>query len=288
MRAATLSNDTVMSLLNGYCVPVYISNAEYGGSGSAPQDERQAYGNIYRAAHAKKLRVGTVWGFICTPEGDPIDSLYVGGPPEQLIAALKKAIEKLGTREGKTLVEPRWQNPPPKMEPDALALHLTARPVAGSNGTGFWHGLVVENWIVYSRQDWTKFLPAAGAAPGTTPSTPLGTSWDVDRAVATQLLNHFYPNTENNDISKNEIEAMSMKATLVANGKVRLDVTLRMKHAFYPPSVPQKGDVPRVDAVAVGVVDFDASKRVITKFRMATEKATYNSGVFGVAVRSHP
>src|SRR6185295_7137890 len=118
---------------------------DYQASGGAPPEEREAYQKIYRAALEKNLRTGTVFGYITTPEGDPIDTLPVGGSAEELTAALKRAIEKLGTREGKALVEPRPQNPPPAAEPDALILHLTARPVAGSNGSGFWHDLVGED-----------------------------------------------------------------------------------------------------------------------------------------------
>ncbi len=281
MRAVTLSNDTVISLLNGYFVPVYTYIEDYQGSGGAPYEEKQAYQKIYRAALEKKLRTGTVFGYLTTPQGDPIDTLPVGGSPEELTAALKRAIEVLGTREGKALVEPRPQNPPPEAEPDALILHLTARPVAGSNGSGFWHDLVGEDWIVYSRKDWTKFLPAGEPAPGST--------WEVDREVAIQLLNYFYPTTENNKIQDNEIKQASMKATLVSKDRVRLDVSLQMGHHSLPLYVYKdkvKLPAPMVHATAVGVVDIDPTKKMIRRFVMATEKATYNSGIFGVAVRS--
>src|SRR5262245_5986308 len=99
MRAVTLSNDTVISLLNSYFVPVYTSIEDYQGSGGAPSEEREAYQKIYRAALEKNLRTGTVFGYLTTPEGDPIDTLPVGGSPEELTAALKRAIEKFGTRE---------------------------------------------------------------------------------------------------------------------------------------------------------------------------------------------
>ena len=148
----------------------------------------------------------------------------------------------------------------------AKAEKVIATAVPGKAG-GFWGELPGEDFIVYSKEEQAKFLPS-GDSKG----------WDVDREVALKLLNYFYPSTENNSIATNEVEAMSMKATLVAAGKVRLDATLRMKHPFY-----HKKDNATVDAVAVGVVDFEGTR--ITKFRMATEKATYNGGTFGVAVQ---
>jgi hypothetical protein len=246
-----------------------------GKSPSVSDDEKKAYQKIYHGALEKKLSAGTVHVYVVTSDGEAIDSIHVAhAKTEKVIATLKAAIEKLGVKEGKTLVEPKVQAAGPKADPDALSLHLIARGVPGK-AAGFWQELPGEDFIVYKRGQWEKFLPSAGAA--------VGASWDVDRDVALKLLNYFYPSTENNDVSKNEVEEMSMKATLVSAGKVRLDATLRMKHPFY-----HKKDEARVDAVAVGLVDFDASTPRITRFRMATEKATYNGGTFGVAVRSLP
>src|SRR5688500_11067101 len=164
MRAVVLSDDKVISLLNGYFVPVYTSNDDYDKTGSASADEKEALHKIWTVAAQKGLAVGSVRGYITSPEGDPI--VCVGGPAEALIAELSKTIEKLGTREGKPVVEPRSQNPRPNTEPGVLALHLAARPdPEKQNGSGFWHDLVGEDWIVYSRGEWTKFLPADGAAP---------------------------------------------------------------------------------------------------------------------------
>ncbi len=171
--------------------------------------------------------------------------------------------------EGKALVEPRPQDALPKVKPDTLALHLTARAV-GSNGSGFYHELPGEDWIVYTRDDWTKFLPPAGSAPGAT--------WEVDRAVATRLLNQFYPTVEDSGTFVNDIKKLMMKATLVSNDRIRLDVSLRML-------IPRAGSA-AVETTAVGVVDIDPAKGTIRRFVMATEKTPFNGGSFGVAVRS--
>ena len=266
----------MISLLNSHFIPVYISMEDYAGKGaSVAEDEKKAYQKIYLAAHAKKLSTGTVHVYVLTPDGDPIDSIHVAhANSEKVIATLKGAIEKLGTKEGRALVEIKPQANAPKARDGDLILHLIARAIPGKGG-GFWQELPGEDFITYSPEQWKEFLPPAG--------TVTGASYEIDREIALKLLNYFYPSTENNDIAKNEIEQATMKATLVAEGRVRLDATLRMKHPFY-----HKKDEARVDAVAVGIVDFDAARPAIRKFRMATETATYNGGTFGVAVREVP
>lgn len=278
MRAGALSNDTVISLLNGYFVPVYTSNDDYDETGIASAEEKQAMDKIYLAAAEKGLAVGSVRGYITTPEGDPI--VCVGGNAEALIAELKATIGKLGTRQGKPVVEPRSQNPRPDTQRDALALHLTARPdPERQNGSGFWHELIGEDWIVFSREEWTKFLPADGAAPGST--------WDVDRAVAIKLLSHFYPTVEDFGHATNAIKAMSMNATLVSKERVRIDMSLKMGLYTYPHPGGRPQELPNtVEATAVGVVDFDPARKMIRRFVMATDKATMNGGYFAVAVQS--
>jgi hypothetical protein len=248
---------------------------DYGSRGTAPEDEKKAYQKIYHAALAKKLSTGTVHVYVLSPDGDPIDSIHVAhASTEKVIATLKGAVEKLGTRAGKELVEPKPQATGPRPAEGELILHLVARGVPGKVA-GFWQELPGEDFIAYSREEWKKFLPPGGTATGV--------SCDIDRDVALKLLNYFYPSTENNDIAKNEIEQWSMKATPIAEGRVRLDATLRMKHPFY-----HRKDEARVDAVAVGVLEFDSARSAIRKFRMATQSATYNGGTFGVAVREVP
>jgi hypothetical protein len=266
----------VIRLINAYFVPVYTSMEDYVGSSAAvPEEERRAYQSILRSAHAKKLSTGTVHLYFVSPEGEALDSIHVAhAKPEKVIASLKATIESLGTAEGKPLTEPRPQAAWPKAAPDALSLHLVARAVAGRAG-GFWGELPGENFIVYSRSEWRAFLPPEGAAPGA--------RWEIDRAVALKLLNYFYPSTENNEISTNEVLESSMKGTLLEAGRVRLDATLRMKHPFY-----HKKDEATVDAVAAGIVELDSVGARIRKFRMATERATYNGGTFGVSVSGPP
>lgn len=261
----------MISLLNSYFVPVYASMADFEPKGAASPEEKAAYGKIYTTAANKGLNVGHVRAYICAPDGDPI--CIAGGGTQKDIEILKDVIKKLGTPVGKPVVPPQPQFVRPKTEPDALALHLTARNLPITEGGTSWGALPGEDWIVYSRGEWTKFLPAPSAAPGAT--------WEIDRDLAIKLLCHFYPAVEEYGfVKKGEYEQASIKVTLVSKGRVRLDATLRMKECFYSDKVWIA-----VDATAVGLVDFDPAKRTIKRFVMATHKATCG-GPFGVAVRS--
>jgi len=253
----------VIGLLNSCFVPVYITMADYEGPQAVvPADEKAAYRKIYHAALAKKLSTGTVHVYVTSPDGDPVDSIHVAhAKTDKVLATLRKH----GTSEGPTLVEPRPQMPVPAAPEGGLVLRLIARAVAGKAG-GFWQELPGEDLIVYTREEQAAFLPPPGAS-----------SWDVKPEVARRLLQRFYPSTENNDVGKQEIERMTLKGTLLADGRVRLDADLKMKHPFY-----HKKDDAVVEATAVALLRVENG--AVKEFRMATDKAVYNGGTFGVAV----
>jgi hypothetical protein len=113
-----------------------------------------------------------------------------------------------------------------------------------------------------------------------------GDTWDIDPALVKILLIHFYPPSLNFYYTKNVIDRPSMKARVVAVkdgvARVRLDSELKMKHTF----VPDKDDNLFVEAAVVGLVDCDLTRQTIRSFQLVTDKATYATGYFGVAVRS--
>ena len=215
-----------------------------------------------------------------------------------MLAFLGKAIKDLRVERGERLLEPAPQSVPPRGGPGSLALHLTARylgrgPIPSGDGLAFdrWMAMVgnrirtvvllpAEDWIVLEADEWTKMTPPANAGTGAT--------WEVDRAVATKLLEHFYPPTTNNEPDKNLIERQDLKATLLSpkDGitRVRLEGSLKMKRPF----LHFQNDDSRVEASFVGYLDYDAAKKEVRSFRMVTDKATYARGDFGVAVRSVP
>jgi hypothetical protein len=296
MRAGPLSNANVVSLLNRYFVPVYAINEEYRKDGTAPAAERAEYQRIYREALKAKLSAGTVHVYIVTPDGHPIDSLHVGtaSKVEKLVDLLEGTIKKLKVAEGKPLVKPAPQSAPPKAEAGTLVLHLTARylfpkgkelvPLGkdarlGQTRHGSWAALPSENWILLDRAEAAKFLPPGAARPGT--------AWEVSKDVAAKILTYFYPQTENNNVAKNRIDRLALKATVVSVkdgvARVRLDGSLRMKHTFY-----HKDDDSFVDAAVVGFMEVDTARKKVRKLELVTDRATYRDRPFGVAVRSLP
>jgi hypothetical protein len=313
MRASSLSSTKVIDLLNHYFVPVHVDGVYVGQNASVPAQERKAYQSVFqefyrtnkenRAAGKPEFSVGSVHAYVLTPDGKPMASLHVAeAKPGAVADMLERAIKALKTPEGKPLIQPCPQSAPPKTGADELVLHLVARylvprgqpnarkdvddafvPIVSALGherSGQWTALPSEDWIVLKKDQWMKLLPAGKVA--------FESSWDIDKEVATQLLTHFYPTTENNDLSANRIERQSLKATVVSiqDGVVRarLEGDLKMKHTFYP----RRDDKNFVDATVLGYLDFALKGPRILTLRLITDRASYNSEStnFGVALRS--
>jgi hypothetical protein len=315
MRASSLSNAKVIDLLNRYFVPVTVDGVYVQFNDSVPAEEKAAYRDVFSKLHALNkdnrklgkpdLSVGSVHAYVLAPDGKPLDSLHVAeAKPEQVAKMLQRAIDTLKTPAGKPLVEPCPQSAPPKADADALVLHLTARylvargqagarkdvdddfvplqPTLGEERSGQWSALPSEDWIVLKKAEWTKLLPAG--------KVDAGTSWDLDKDIAGQILARFYPTTENNDLSNNRIDRQALKATVVSakDGKLRarIEGELKMKHAFYP----GREDNNFVEATVLGYMDFDVTASRISALRLITDRATYGEDTrrFGVALRSLP
>lgn len=294
MRAVSLSNSRIISLLNRYYVPVYLSNEDYRDNGSAPPEERALLHRIHEEGYAAKLSVGTVHAFILNPDGHTIDSLHTAqaAHADLMTALLERNVQKLNTPPGDPVIKPA-PPPTPQVAPGELLLHLTARYLEkrgddyaltgeGENH-GNWGDLPAVDWVTLTQAQWRKLLPPGPAR--------VGTAWEVEPQVTTLLFTHFYPPTENSDLTTNRIDRQSLRATVVAveNGtaRVRLDGALTMKHPFY-----HKDDANFAEATVLGFLEFDTRTRRIRSLRMATEEAAYGSGSartpFGVVVRSIP
>lgn len=284
----------MISLLNRYFVPVYLSNEDYAKDGPAPSEDKAERDRIYREALKAQLSTGTVHVYILDADGHPIDSQHVAAASkvDKLTEMLERTVEKLKLQEGKPLVKPVTQSVAPKADADALVLHLTARnltrqaqkwlpvkPTLGETRSGNWGAYAVEDWIVLKKDEWGKLLPESDVTAGT--------AWDPDKEVAAKVLRHFYPSTENNNVAKNRIDEQQFRATVlsVKDGVVRarIDGALKMKHPFY-----HKDDDNVVDATIVGILDYDQATKKIRSLQLATDKANYGRTTFGVVVRSEP
>jgi hypothetical protein len=278
MRAGPLSSPKVVEILNRRFVPVYLSNEDYADGGPAPRAEKAERDRVLKEAHAAGLSVGTVHVYILDAGGRAVDSSHVaqGSKTDVLIALLERNVARLRPEGGPPLTPPTPQAPRPDHEPGDLVLHLVARSL---DGRGAWGGVIPEDWFVLAPEQ----------AKGLTcePPAAVGRSWDVDPDVATRLLERFYPATENNDLSKNRIERLRLRATVVSAeaglARARLDGELRMGHSFY-----HKEDGKVVEAKVLGFVDFKPETRAVRSLRVVTETATYNGGTFGVAMESVP
>jgi hypothetical protein len=319
MRASSLSNPDIIEILNRYFVPVHVDGVYVNKNPSIDAAEKAAYRGVFEKFHnankenqgkdKPKFSVGSVHAYILTSDGRPVDSLHVAdaAKPARLLEMLEKAKDKLQLVRGEPLTKLTPQSPPPKTEADAVLLHLTSRylvrkgdtrarkgidddlvPLVATGlgkGQGGWHSLPSEDWIMLTRADWMKLLPSEKVV--------VGKSWDLEPKTAAKILIRCYPTTELNDLSENRIDLQMLKATVISIDssvvRARLEGKLKMKHAFYP----RRDDNNFVEAMFVGIMEFEVSPRRLRSLRLVTEQATYGGNVngshpFGIAVRSLP
>src|SRR4051812_3638172 len=227
MRAGPLSSPRVIDLLNAFFVPIFAVNEDYAENGPAPKEEKAEYGRIYREALDAKLSAGTVHAYVVDTAGHPIASLHVAdaAQPDRLVTMLERVVRERKVAKGPTLVPPHRLSTPPTCAPDSLVLHLTARGHGNS-----WDGFPSENWITLGPKESEGLLPVD--------DPEAGRAWDVREDVATAILTHFYPQTENNDVSTHRFERRRLHGTIesVTDGiaHARIEGKVRMTHPFYP------------------------------------------------------
>jgi hypothetical protein len=292
VRAVSLSNPKIISLLNSKFVPVFASNEDYQDNGSASADEKAALRRIFAEGYAKKLSVGTVHAYVVGPDGHLVDSMHTVGvsKPAELLPMLEKATEQLGTKPGAPIVKPQ-PVAAPNCAPGGLQLYLVARYLEKKgddyaliqDAGGNWSALPSEDWITLEKDDWLALLAKKGAKPGS--------SWDLPESLATKLFVHFYPPTENWDVSTNRVQSQSLRATFVSRSGnmalIKLDGALKMSHHF-----SHKEDGRWVEASVVGFAEVDTAAGRVTSLNLVTDHADYFNAdgksalPFGVAVKS--
>jgi hypothetical protein len=238
------------------------------------------------------MSAGTVHVYLLDVDGHPVGSQHVAvaSKVEELTALLEKTVARLKVPAGKTIVAPSSQSGPPRAPADALVLHLVARNVVrqkdedtirqavlGLTRSGSWGAYPAEDWIVLSPAEKARLLPRGPVVAGT--------AWEPDREVTAKVLRHFYPSSENNDVSTNRIDRQELKARVlsVKDGiaRARLDGRLRMKHPFY-----HRDDDNFVEATLLGFLDFEVATGRLITCQLVTTDATYGRLRFGVAVQT--
>jgi hypothetical protein len=145
----------------------------------------------------------------------------------------------------------------------------------------FSRGLPAENWLVLERSQWAGLLPAS--------AVDVGDTWTIPGNTAALVYRHCYPPTEDNDVSRNRIDASTLSATVVARAgkavRARLEGSLVMKHRF----APEKDDTRFVNATFLGYIDVDVDAGGVPALQMHTVEGRYGKKTeFGVAVSLVP
>ncbi len=262
MRAGPLSNTNIIGLLNQYFIPAYVVNEDYSRKGAAPAEEKAELQSIFKEGHAAKRSVGSVHVYILNADGKLIDSMHVAeaAKPKVLTAMLQKVVAELKLKPAPPVAKIQPQSAPLACEEGSLLLHLVSRSV---DGKGAWSEFPVENWVELTPEE-QKGLVAE----------------QPDHNVLKKILTHFYPATENNDVSKNRFEQLSATSKRVGS-QLQLSGRFKMAHSFY-----HKDDGKFVEAEFVGFAEHDRDTGKITNLQLTTRDARYNGGKFAVAVRS--
>jgi hypothetical protein len=278
---------------------VHLSNQVYDERGTTSPEEKAAKHRIYQAALAAGLKTGSVCVYLLAPNGRPVATAPlnedVAADPQRLAELMQQVVQKLQVTPGGPVVTPKPPMPP-QHDAEDLFLHLVARylcrlqnqyvpcdvsHILGTKQAGSWSAIPSEEWIILRPAQWRKLLP-----PGPVQSD---TRWTPDRQVLAQILQHFYPPTENTDLMTNRITEQVLSARVVGNrGKtvqVYLEGRLRMKHPFY-----HQDDNNHVEALLIGYMEFDADGRRIRSLQLVTDNGHYGGEVngvqpFGAAVR---
>jgi hypothetical protein len=214
-----------------------------------------------------------VSAYVLSADGHPYYIVPSGGATETL-GTLGQAVGQFKPTPGKPVVSLSHQSAPAPAPDGAITLHLVSR----GNDRGSWGQFPAENWIVLTREDWSKLLPTGDVNPGQW--------WELDRGVGARILTYFYPQTENNDASTDRIEKhlLIARALTVKDGVVtaRIDGYVMMHHVFYP----GRNDAQPLGAEVVGVMTFAPGKP--PSLELATTKAAHGQRGFTVAVRTVP
>src|SRR5262249_45974450 len=150
---------------------------------------------------------------VLTPDGRPVETMAgcTAAAASNLIHLLAYQAWLQGS-DSDTVLPPVPQSAPPQADAESRVLHLTARYLRRESGNlaplplpiatdkdGNWKDYPAENWIVLDRHAIARLLPFPAVHPGD--------SWLLDHEVADHLLKHFYPQTEENDLEKNRLDA---------------------------------------------------------------------------------
>src|SRR3954469_15867304 len=131
MRAGPLSDDKVISLLNRYYVPVFVSNEDYEKDGPAAPEEKKAKLGIYVEAVNNKLGSGSVHVYVVKPDGHVLETLGVVNATKDngrmLVELLERCAKTMNVTAGDPVVKPATVSTAPPAPAGALVLHLVSR-----------------------------------------------------------------------------------------------------------------------------------------------------------------
>lgn len=278
IRSRALADPEVISILNAYFVPVYVSNPDFEELGTASAEERRLRDRIWRSASESKQHWGMDCLYLLDPaDGRVCDTLTLGKANPAAMRGWLKANRR--TPPGSPLVPPSSQSKPPSTPTGTLVLHVAARYLDSQGHVererADFHEVPAEDWLALPAGEWEQFLP------------PETGSRSIDSALAERILTHLHPADMSiaDPNERNRIQVADLKVTRLSRSYARIEGRLEMRRSF---TQVAKSEERPVVAALKGFVELERDGRRIRSLRLISEGATYGSQNFGVAIRSIP
>lgn len=250
MRAGPLSNDKIISLLNRYFVPFYLSIQDYiNGTGGVSKEESTEFQKVMGEFNKTNFSRGTVHVYVFTADLVPLGSLHVGDASniDVLNSFLTNFVSKLGVSGADPSFAPRPQSVPPIAGSGSLILHVFVR------GFTILPEFPHEDWVILTPEEARSLLP---------PSPPTaGTAWPLNVQTSTKFAERLHPTLEwfvDNPQGKykTRIEKLEIKATALPANEGVFTAKLEGKLKMLRPTPGSDPDKSYVRANLIGYLKF--------------------------------
>lgn len=207
MRVGPFSNRQFNAYIQQHFVPVFVSNQKYAAGDYGPEELKHLV-TIRRKTTEKGMRTATVQIYLLTPDGDPVDIMVVRDALDfqKLMPFIRKNVAAMKVVPGEQLIASKdaqnWiEKGAPKTNKEQLKLRFAAQYRPRQK-------IMVEDWIVLDKQEWSAFLPPETGA----------TEWTIPDEVTRKILVRVYPYVLNWDHDTDQIKNSRLDAKVLTSG----------------------------------------------------------------------
>ena len=275
MRMGPFSNRQISDYLNGFYVPVYVSNEDYR-AGKFGTGNLKLLEQVWQQASEKKLPHGTVHAWLLAPDGELKTSMHVMHAMKESVLQrmLTETVRDLKIKPGNTLFRPQSQLKWPEVSEEQLILHASSQYSDRDGPTG-------DDTIVLDRNEWQEFLPPKAS------DVTVRQEWRIGEELAQKILVHIYPYAPDWDTNPEQIAQCELTAYILpakdgqSGPQVIVRGFIRQQHNSQPGRDPLV-----VVAEIAGLVTPSSVVGGKPKILLTTGNAIYGARAFSSLIRS--